>query len=172
VGLVTVGTEIREYLRPRSRAGHLLSILRRLANAEPQGPTGLASALHTAAELIPHRGLVVILSDLLDDESQVLNALAHFRYRGHDLIVFQIFDASETRFDFQELTRFEDLEDAAPAVTSEPGALRAGYLAELRRFLERYRTECFKRRIDFVNLDTAQPFDQGLLAYLRNRCGR
>lgn len=131
VGLVTFGEEIHEYLKPKSRPSHLLSILRRLNEARPAGPTGLAANLHRIAEMIPHRGLVVLFSDLLDDEAAVLDAFGHLRYRGHDVIVFQIFDAAETNFPFDELTRFEDVEGLETALTAEPNAVREAYLKEV-----------------------------------------
>lgn len=172
VGLVTFDEEIREYLKPKSRPSHLLSILRRLNEARPSGSTGLAANLHRIAEMIPHRGLVVLFSDLLDDEAAVLDAFGHLRYRGHDVIVFQIFDAAEANFPFDELTRFEDVEGLETALTAEPNAVREAYLKEVADFLARYREECLKRRIDFVPVDTATTFDKALLAYLQRRCGR
>ncbi|MBI3828567.1 MAG: DUF58 domain-containing protein [Planctomycetes bacterium] len=173
VGLVTFDDKVRKYLKPKSKPSHLLSMLRVLAEAKPSGTTDLSTCLHQIAEMIPHRGLVMVFSDLLEDaEARVLDALAHLRFRGHEVIVFQIFDAAEARFPFDELTRFEDLEGAAESVTAEPAAIRAAYLSEVNAFLGRYRTECVKRRIDFVNVDTATSFDKALLAYLQRRCGK
>ncbi|MBE7462863.1 MAG: DUF58 domain-containing protein [Planctomycetes bacterium] len=172
VGLVTFGSGLEAYLKPKSKPSHLLSILRVLSEARPKGPTGLAEQLHRIAEMIPHRGLVVLLTDLLDDETRVLDALSHLRYRGHDVIVFQIFSAAEAHFPFDELTRFEDVEEQEAAQVAEPTAIRTAYLEEVHAFLERYRTECTKRRVDFVPLDTSQSFDKALMAYLTRRCGR
>jgi uncharacterized protein (DUF58 family) len=172
VGLITFGEQVKQYVQPKSKPSHLLTILRVLSAAQPAGPTGLASCLHQIAELIPHRGLLILFSDLLDEESPVRDALSHLRYRGHDVIVFQVLAAAEARFPFDQLTRFEDAEEQAPAVVAEPNAVRAAYLAEVREFIERYRTECVRRRIDFVPVDTATNFDKALLAYLQVRCGR
>ncbi|MCW8131052.1 MAG: DUF58 domain-containing protein [Planctomycetota bacterium] len=173
VGLVTFDDGVRSYLKPKSKPSHLLSMLRVLAEAKPSGTTGLSRCLHQIAEMIPHRGLVMVFSDLLDDdEEKVLDAFSHLRFRGHEVIVFQIFDAAEARFTFDELTRFEDIEGQSESVTAEPAAIRNAYLAELNGFLERYRTECVKRRVDFLNVDTATSFDKALLAYLQRRCGK
>jgi uncharacterized protein (DUF58 family) len=172
VGLITFGEKIRQQLKPKSKPSHLLTILRLLSEAKPTGPTGLAASLHRIAELIPHRGLVILFSDLLDDEEKVLEALSHLRYRGHDVIVFQIFDAAEARFPFDQLTRFEDAEGQAASVTAEPAAIRAAYLAEVGAFLGKYEAECIKRRVDFVPVDTSETFDKALLAYLQRRCGK
>ena len=81
-------------------------------------------------------------------------------------------DAAEARFDFEDLTQFEDIEGQDDSVTAEPAAIKAAYLAEVQAFLERYRTECQKRRVDFVPVDTSMSFDKALMAYLQRRCGR
>jgi len=170
VGLITMAQQVRDYLKPKSKPSHLLSLLRVLSDAKPAGPTGIAASLHQIAEMIPHRGIVMIFSDLLDDETKVLDALAHLRFRGHDVIVFQIFDAAEVNFPFEDLTRFEDIEDQEQPLTAEPKSLRTAYVAEVQAFLARYKDECVKRRVDFVPVNTAMSFDKALLAYLQHRC--
>jgi uncharacterized protein (DUF58 family) len=172
VGLITFDREIVDCVRPKSKPSHLLSILRVLSNAKPRRTTGLGTCLHRAAEMIPHRGLVVLLSDLLTNEDEVLDAFAHLRYRGHDVVVFQILDAAEATFPFDQLTRFEDIEGVDSTVITEPASIRDQYLGALERFLERYRSECLRQRIDFVSVDTATGFDKALLAYLQRRYGR
>ena len=101
-----------------------------------------------------------------------MEALAHLRHQGHDVIVFQVFDAAEVQFPFKELTRFEDIEGALVQITADPPAIRSVYLKEMEAFRERFRNECLKRRIDFVPVDTSTSFDKPLLAYLQKRCGK
>jgi len=173
VGMVTAGESIKAFLRPKSKSSHLYAILKVLAETQPSGPTRLAENLHQIAEMISHRGMVMIFSDLLDDagEDKVLDALSHLRYRGHDVIIFQILDSAEAQFPFQDLMRFEDIEGLPDAIVADPPAIRAAYMKELNAFLERYKSECTKRHIDFVPVDTSQSFDKPLLAYLQMRCG-
>ena len=173
VGLVTCGEGIRTFLRPKCKTSHLYSILKILSESQPSGSTHLADNLHRTAEMIPHRGMVMIFSDLLDDagEDRVLDALSHLRYRGHEVIVFQIFDANEVNFPFTELMRFDDIEGLNQSVTADAPAIRSAYLAELKAFKQRYTDECVKRHIDFVPVDTSATFDKPLLAYLQKRCG-
>ena len=174
VGLVTSGDTITTFLKPKSKSSHLYAILKTLAETQPAGPTRLAENLHQIAEMIDHRGMVMIFSDLLDDqgEEKVLEALSHLRYRGHDVIIFQILDAAETQFPFQDLMRFEDIEGLPDSVVADAPSVRAAYLKELRAFLERFKSECLKRHIDFVPVDTSQSFDKPLMAYLQRRCGK
>jgi uncharacterized protein (DUF58 family) len=171
VALITCGEKVTGYLKPKSKPSHLLSILRILSETKPAGHTRLADNLHQIAEMIDHRGMVMIFSDLLDDagEDKVLDGLAHLRYRGHDVILFQIFDAAEAQFPFTELMKFEDIEDTRSTLTADPLSIRQAYLQEIRAFLDRYRDECVKRRIDFVPIDTSNTFDKALMAYLQMR---
>ncbi len=174
VGLVTSGDSIKAFLKPKSKSSHLFAILKTLSETVPSGQTRLAENLHQIAEMIDHRGMVMIFSDLLDDqgEDKMLEALSHLRYRGHDVIIFQILDAAEAQFPFQDLTRFEDIEGLPDSIVADPPSIRNAYLSELRAFLERYKSECLKRHIDFVSVDTSQSFDKPLLAYLQRRCGK
>jgi uncharacterized protein (DUF58 family) len=111
---------------------------------------------------------------LLDDagEEKVIEALAHLRHQGHDVIVFQVFDAAEVQFPFKELMRFADIEGTLAPVTADPPAIRRAYLGELHAFRQRFKNECLKRHIDFVPVDTSTSFDKPLLAYLQKRCGK
>lgn len=172
VGLITFGKEVKTYLRPKSKPSHLYAMLRVLSESKASGPTGVAVSLHQIAELIPHRGLVVLFSDLLDDEEQTMESLAHLRYRGHDVILFHILDAAEAKFPFDQLTRFEDPEGEEPGLTADPPAIRVAYLQEVQQFVERLREQCTRMHIDFVSVDTSTTFDKALLAYLQRRCGK
>jgi hypothetical protein len=54
----------------------------------------------------------------------------------------------------------------------DAGGFRSDYLAEIGKFRERYRRECFQSGIDYVALDTSMPFDKALVEYLFNRRAR
>jgi hypothetical protein len=54
--------------------------------------------------------VVVVLSDLLDDAEAVFRALAHFRRRGHDVVLLQAMDPAELDFPFRGVSDFIDME--------------------------------------------------------------
>ena len=62
------------------------------------------------AERIIKRGLVVLISDLIDDQQKILNGLKHFRHNNQEVIVFHLFDRKELEFDFNNRTKFVDME--------------------------------------------------------------
>lgn len=124
--------------------------------------------LHQFAEALTKRSLVVLISDLLDDPEPAVRGLRHLKFRGTDVIVFQLLDPNELTFPFRGPSKFRDLESEAE-VLAEPSAIRTAYLRELAGLTLRYDRELRGAGIDFVQLDTSQPLDFALLAYLGAR---
>ncbi|MFH1733043.1 MAG: DUF58 domain-containing protein [Planctomycetota bacterium] len=171
VGLITFDDAIRAVLKPKSKRKHIIRILKILNDTKPGKQCKVSEQLHQVAGVIDKRGLVVVMSDLLDDPDDVLDAFAHLRYDGHDIIVFHILDEAEAKFPFGDARRFEDIETGETIVT-DAASVRAGYIKALGEFIETYRSELHKRHIDFFNIDTATSFDKALMAYLMKRSGR
>ena len=171
VGLATFDQKVRSFMPPKSKRSHLLNLLSTLARTRPQGETNLAACLHDVAGRIKKRGLIILLSDLLADQEEVIKGLHHFKYRGHDLIVLQVLDHSELEFDFDGNVRFEDPE-TGDHVNATPQAIRAAYLQEIRGFIDQYKRQCQSARADFVTIDNAMTFDKALIEFLVQRQGR
>ncbi len=171
VGLITFDDAIRAVLQPKSKRKHIIRILKVLNATRPGRRAKVSELLHKVAGMIDKRGLVVVMSDLLDETADVIDAFAHLRYAGHDVIAFHILDAAEAQFPFSEARRFEDVE-TGETVVADAGSVRAGYLDALGQFIETYRTELYKHRVDFFNIDTSMSFDKALMAYLMKRSGR
>lgn len=168
IGLGLIGPDLTEWLPARGRRAHLIELLARLARARARGKTDLGRSVAAALAQIPHRGLVVLLSDLLSDVATTVETLHRVRFRGHDLIVFHILDAEEARFPYEGSVRLEDPETGAQ-LTVDATAVRARYLAAVQRWRAELAHQCAAARVDYVPLDTAQPFDRALLEFLGRR---
>jgi uncharacterized protein (DUF58 family) len=171
VGLVTFGERVLSFLPPKSKRSHLTHLLSVLASTRPEGVTNLADALNEVANRVRKRGLMIVISDLLSDPEAVVRALHHLRFRGHDLIVFQVLDHSELTLDFDSPTRFEDPE-SRDHVDADPRAIRSAYREELEAFIDDYRRECRNVRADFVTVDNSMTFDKALVEFLVERKSR
>src|SRR5437764_9090342 len=110
VGLTAFSDRIVDALPSSTRPGHLHSLLISLDRLRVGSRTNVAKPLHQIADAMTKRGLVVLISDLLDDPGAVIRGLKYFQYRGSDVLVFQILDPDELEFPFDRATRFEDLE--------------------------------------------------------------
>lgn len=169
VGLAMFGEKLQTLIPPKTKRSHLVTMLAALANARPAGGTGLAEAIHGIADRVRKRSLMVLFSDLLaDDVDQVIDALHHLRFRGHDLIIFHVLSEDEAIFPFQGPKRFVDVESDL-TVDTEAEAIRAEYLEELGRFIDRYRDETAGVRADFVPVHTGMTFDKALMRFLLGR---
>ena len=167
-GLTLFDSQVRRHLPPATKPAHLQRIFDALETAQPGADTGIAAALETVAQGIKRRGLVVLISDLLDDTEPLLRGLGYFRHRGHDVMVLQVLDHAELEFDFRGLTEFQDLETNERLLT-HPAQVRDDYLRALQDFLSEIREGCRSRHIDHEVMDTSEPFDRALTAYLGRR---
>src|SRR6185437_5626182 len=110
VGMTAFSDRIVDALPSSTRPGHLRNILLALDRLEVGSRTDVATPLHRIAEMMTRRGMVILISDLLDDPDSVIRGLKHFVYRGSDVLVFQVLDPAELEFPFDRTTAFEDLE--------------------------------------------------------------
>lgn len=167
-GLLTFDTGVRDALPPRARQSHLKHVLATLDGLKPGGETHIAKPLHDLAEGLRRRGLIILISDLLDEPDAVLSALQHFRFQGHETIVFHVMDNAELEFPFDSMTEFEDLETGEKSLVS-PDGMRPVYQRELRQFLDRYQRGCADIRADYRLFDTTRPLEIALSEYLYKR---
>ncbi|MBZ0202028.1 MAG: DUF58 domain-containing protein [Ignavibacteria bacterium] len=167
-GLVIYDEKIRSIVPPKATSQNLKLILSQLSNITSSGKTNTASSLNSAAERIKRRGLVIIFSDLFDDQQAVINALKHFRYKRNEVIVFQVLDPLEMSFAIDSPTIFKDMETSREML-SQPVSVMESYQDAVKEFIHNYKTACLSNNIDYVQLSTETPFDTALLEYLNKR---
>src|SRR5207249_11823621 len=137
VGLTAFSDRIVDALPTSTRPGHLRNVLIALDRLEVGSRTNVAKPLHQIADAMTKRGMVVLISDLLDDPEAVIRGLKHFQFRGIDVIVFHVLDPDEIEFPFERATRFEDLE-TSEEIMAVPGAVRDHYLKEMGGLIDQY----------------------------------
>ena len=168
VGLAMFDDGVRQYLPSRSTASHFRNLIDIMEEAEPGGETSMATVLHELVGRLKRRGLIILISDLLDDPDAVSTALAHFKYRKHEVIVFHLMDEAELTFPYDRLTRFRDSEGSG-MVVANPRVMRKRYLERLTEFLDQTKHRCLEQNISYELVHTNMPYDQMLSAYLQRR---
>jgi uncharacterized protein (DUF58 family) len=169
-GLMLFDEEIRAHIPPRSLPSHLRAITETLQAAKAERQTRLSRNLTALAERIKRRGLVVIISDLLDDPDEVLLGLKHLRHQHHELILFHVLHRDEIELPFSGRIRFVDLEQEREILT-HPTRLAGEYKKRMKAFLDRYKEGCLAAGVDYVPLTTDQPLHEALFNYLSMRMG-
>jgi uncharacterized protein (DUF58 family) len=168
VGLTLFDSKVRQFLAPKARPAQFRRVLDLLEENPTHDDTDVGKVLHEVAERIRRRGLVIIISDLIDDVEKIANGLQHFRHNNHEVIVFHVMDDVELTFPYDRLTRFKDMEGAG-RVVANPKSLRARYLARIHAFTEGVKQACFERNISYQLANTKEPYDQFLATYLEKR---
>jgi uncharacterized protein (DUF58 family) len=168
VGLVIFSDQVRLRIPPSNSPAHLKNILEQLEKTEPAGETSIAPSLHAIAESIRRRGLIIIVSDLIDDRDQVMNALNHFRHDRSEVIVFNVFDRAERELPYEGLVDFLDLETGR-RMQVRSDVVREDYQRKFDAFVRKYREECVASRVDYQFVTTDTPFELMLAVYLDRR---
>lgn len=181
VGLVTFAEQVELQTPVRSTSTHrhtllltLQQLLERPAPARRATTTDVAGVIHTIAQQIPKRSLVVLFSDMLgrapEEQATTLAALQHLRHQHHEVLLFHVMDrATEADFTFQDRPYlFEDLE-TGQTVKLQPAQVREQYRAAMRTYEHELALRCGQYKIDFVPVDIREPFDKVLYAYLVKR---
>jgi uncharacterized protein (DUF58 family) len=167
-GITFFDDKIIEHIPPRSTTGHLHTILQHLKTVGPGARTEVGKPLHELAERHRKRGFVILISDLLDDAEAIVNGLRHFRFQGHEVIVFHIMDPAELSFDFSDLVEFEDMETGEKLLVASESS-RDLYLENLERYKTTLVRECGLLGVDYALLPTNRPLDFALFQYLAAR---
>jgi uncharacterized protein (DUF58 family) len=168
VGLAVYDERINTYLPPHATKGYLRQILIELEKVRASNKTGGGKSLHQIADRIKRRGLVVVVSDLLDNPDEIIAALKHFRHKKNEVIIMHVLDPLERSFAFDTDAEFKDMETSEQLVT-QPWQIKHAYQQTMAAFLERYKRECLENYIDYVLLDTATPYNVALFQYLNKR---
>ncbi|MEM9587167.1 MAG: DUF58 domain-containing protein [Planctomycetota bacterium] len=169
VGLTLFDDRPREQLPPRNRPSHLKSLLSVLTSGTPRHETSLGQVLQRVASKIHRRGLVVILSDAMDDVDALARPLAQLRASHHEVLFFRVVDPDEVDFPFRGRIQFRDLENAALEQTVDSHSLRQAYIDRFQAHEESLVAMCRKHRLDMIRLVTNQPVAEALHHYLGKR---
>jgi uncharacterized protein (DUF58 family) len=165
-GLVMFSDRIESFIPPRSKRDYLTHILHALENRRPAGETNVGKILQEIAGKVTRRGVVILVSDLLDEPGEILKGLRLFRFKGNDVIVFHLLDSAELDLPFEGNILFEDLEVANLNVIADPRAIRQTYRQVVEEFTSHIRKECHDSSIDYQLISTSTPLDRALASYL------
>ncbi len=168
VSLTTFNSSIEHFLSPGSTKAHLGHIMNVLETQNTGGETDIASILLKLAARIKRRGLVILISDLLDKSPEAtIHSLKVFKGKKNEVIVFHIMDSAEILFPFKDGFIFRDLEKNDEIKTGPE--IRDSYLNEFNRWRGRYKTDLRSKEIDYTFINTSHPLENALLFYLAAR---
>jgi uncharacterized protein (DUF58 family) len=168
VGMCVYAEKVDANIGARNSFSHLNNALATLKTFQPALKTSTAMTLHRIADSIRRRAMVILFSDLFDEQADIVRAIAHFRKLHHDVIVFHILDPMEVDLSFKKGAEFVDMETGETVVV-DPRAIADNYREVFGKFLEGYRKPCAEMNVDYRMVKTDEPFDTFVRAYLEER---
>jgi len=178
VGLSLFSDEIEFHSQARLSSVHIdllynqLGGLLRQEQAQLQKKTNTVDALHMIAENIHKRSLVILFSDLIEQENtdELFEALQHLKYNKHEVLLFHVTDhRQEKEFDFRNQPyRFVDLE-TGEHLRFSPHDLKKNYEKAMSDYFEEMRVRCGQYHIDLAEADINEDFKHVLYTYLLKR---
>lgn len=176
-GLSLFDEQVKKHLKPRSNNTHyklLISTLEKhLQTQEGSRGSHVSDALHQIAESIHRRSLVIVFSDMLENQEQaeeLFSALQHLKYNKHEVILFHTLDyKKELEFDYSDRPyKFVDME-TGESMQLHPKEIKAHYQEKMTAFLKEIELKCLQYKIDFVPADIGQGVKKILQTYLVKR---
>jgi uncharacterized protein (DUF58 family) len=150
-------------LRGRARA---FDLLRFLDGVVPEGTTDLSLAVRRTLDASPRRGLLVVISDLLDPHGYEAGLLRARHHRMQTFVIHVLADDELAPRLSGELRLVDAETRRAVDVTVDADALRA-YTAARDAYLEGIQRFCFRHGIDYLRTTTSVAVDALVLRYLR-----
>jgi uncharacterized protein (DUF58 family) len=127
--------------------------------------------LRRMSELIRKRGLVVLVSDLLAPINELESSLGRLTAAGHEVVIFQVLDPNELKFNFHDAMLFQDIESERDLYL-DPEAVRSEYQRKLAEHSEGVEKICRRLGISFHRVTTDRPLELNLSDFLRSRGAR
>jgi uncharacterized protein (DUF58 family) len=168
VGVLTFDEDLRDYLPPRHRPGHLRQVMLALDQPPRSRTTNLGAALERIAQIVRKRGLIILISDFLAPLDRLRPALLALAACGHEITVFQILDPAELDLSLDGPVVLEDLE-TRQSIFVDPAHARRDYRQRLDAHGAGLAALCRDLGIACHLLQTQRPLDLALFDFLRQR---
>lgn len=170
-GLMLFDAGVHTVLRPRGAGGHFRNVVAALEQARPGPQTAICLAMNAMVARLSRRGLVVIVSDFVDDVTNLALGLGQLSFAGQDVILLHVEDPDERDFPFAGQTIFRGLEQEGQLLC-EPRDLRGAYLEQRGLHLEEIHQACLRFGYDLEKLQTDKRLDAVLSGFLTLRLAR
>lgn len=185
ISLCTFSDTVQLHTPTKSTPSHLNKIFIALQNLWENVETppekdiykvAVTDTLHQIADKVPRRSLVVIFTDMIErpennDHEALFSALQHLKHNQHEVLLFNLMDR-ETEYDLNFPNRptiFVDVETNERVKLDNPAMAREQYKKRKEEFHQDFKLRCGQYKIDLIDADIKQGFDEILYAYLVKR---
>ncbi len=164
-------TRLAQHIRPGGTFPHLYEILHTLERQQAGERTAISRILEEAYPLFRRRGLMIVISDFLDEPEAIFRALDRYRHRQFEILLFHVLHQFEFELPALERVKFVDAE-TGETIASRPTDIRKSYDTEMRKFIQTLLAYARGRKMDYNFVTTETPYSEVLRKYLLRRSSR
>ena len=140
-----------------------------LAHNSQTKKTDTVTFLHQIAENIHRRSMVVLFTDMFqnEDSEKIFKALQHLKHNKHKVVVFHVYDKkTELNFSFDNTPRkFIDVE-TGEEINLFAENTQEMYQKKVEAFFKTIETTCMQYQIKYVPVSVDEKFEKIMMAYL------
>jgi uncharacterized protein (DUF58 family) len=171
-GLIVFDEDVVNYVAPSTRQGQLFRLLHAIEKAEPGTRTDFVKPFIHFQNFLHRRGLVVVLSDFYEQPETIVKTVEPLRYRGNEVVLFQVLDPQEIKPRFRDPVLLFDMENSTESLEVSPEYAKNEYRKKMQQHIETLGSKARSAGLDYFLMDTSRPLDEGLREYLAIRRGR
>ena len=168
IGLTLFDEGPRRVIPPGGTFTRLYEILKVLERERPGRKTSISRVLQSSFRTFGRKGLLVVISDFLDDPEAIFAGLNPFRHRGFEILLLHVLHEFEWELPAVGNANFIDSE-TGEFLPAQPEDIREAYTTSIREFVRELEVGCRARRIDYRFMNTATPYHEVLERYLLRR---
>ena len=173
VGLSLYSDEYEYYAPEKGSNRHHRMILDKLEqtiqNKRKSIQTDTVTFLHQIAENIHRRSMVILFTDMFQQENEesIFKALQHLKHNKHKVVVFHVYDKkTELNFSFDNTPRkFIDVE-TGEEINLFAENTQEMYQKEVQSYFKTIEATCLQYQIRYVPVSVDEKFEKILLTYL------
>jgi uncharacterized protein (DUF58 family) len=170
-GLIVFHDDVANFVRPSARQGQLMRLLHGIDNAQMGTRTDYRRPFFELQQFLRRRGITVLISDFFEDPERIVETVEPLRFRGNELVLFQVLDRRELEPKLGEAVLLRDME-TGEALEVSPDYAHNEYRQKMNAHIENLRQKAQGAGIDYFLLPTDRPLDAGLREYFTLRKGK
>ncbi len=164
VGVFAFARDLSQGVPPRAGLSHMNKVLSFLESLTVTGQTSLNTTLEEFSKLPLRRGLVIVLSDMLDQQGYE-QGIFHLLFKRFEVVLIHIVAPSDLDPPVHSDARLTDSEDFREFSVGVGAVAR--YRANFQRYIQKLETFCREHQVRYRRLATARPLERALFEDLR-----
>ena len=167
ISLYAMGSDLFERIHNQRSKSQAFQFFRTLEAMPCTGPSDFNALIDRFMRKNLPRGVVVVLSDLLDERGYE-SGLKYLSASRFDTIVVHVLDPTEIEARASGPYILEDVEGAGSEKIAITPQLREKYNQRMRKFLKDAESFCRRQQIEYLPALTTSSFEDIVLRYLRS----